>query len=84
MDKTSVFEANHRFATERKEIVADYNSQVADLQAELSLKVRKLQKEKDRKLLDVSKRQDAFMEQYRQWKQEQYEKQRMNEQLNIN
>lgn len=84
MDKTSVFEANQRFAAERKEIVADYNSQVADLQAELSLKVRKLQKEKDRKLLDVSKRQDAFMEQYRQWKQEQKEKQRMNEQLNIN
>lgn len=82
MDNTSVFEANQRFATERKEIVADYNSHVADLKAELSIKVRKLQKEKDRKLLDVSKRQDTFMEQYRKWKQEQYEKQRMNEQLN--
>lgn len=71
MKNTSVFEANQRFAMERKEIVADYNSTVAELQQELSLKVGKLKNEKERKLLDVARRQDEFNEKYRQWKEEQ-------------
>ena len=71
MKNTSVQEANLRFSLERKEIRNDYNNQVRTLQAELSAKVQKLQYERDKKLLDVSKRQDEFDESFRQWKREQ-------------
>ncbi len=82
MDKTSVNEANTKFAQERREIANDYRNQVATLQAELSAKVKKLQYERDKKLLDLSKRQDKFHEEYRQWKREQWLKYHENEQLN--
>lgn len=83
MDKTSVYEANQRFAMERKEVVAEYNATVAELQHELSMKVRKLDREKEKKLLDISKRQDKFNDEYRQWKQEWLKQQQENEQSNI-
>lgn len=71
MKNTSIQEANTRFSLERKEIRDEYQSQVAILQAELSAKVRKLQHERDRKLLDVAKRQDEFNDNFHQWKLEQ-------------
>lgn len=83
MDKTSVYEANQRFAMERKEVVAEYNATVAELKHELSMKVRKLDREKEKKLLDISKRQDKFNDEYRQWKQEWLKQQQENEQSNI-
>lgn len=71
MKNTSVQEANLRFSLERKEIRNDYQAQVYALQAELHAKVQRLQYERDKKLLDVSKRQDEFDESFRQWKREQ-------------
>ena len=79
MKNTSVQEANLRFSLERKEIRNDYNAQVNALQAELHAKVQKLQYERDKKLLDVSKRQDEFDESFRQWKREQRMEQIRNE-----
>lgn len=78
-----MYEANQRFAMERKEVVAEYNATVAELQHELSMKVRKLDREKEKKLLDISKRQDKFNDEYRQWKQEWLKQQQENEQSNI-
>ena len=72
MKNTSVQEANLRFSLERKEIRKDYQAQVQALQAELHAKVQRLQYERDKKLLDVSKRQDEFEDNFRQWKHQQY------------
>lgn len=72
MKNTSVQEANLRFSLERKEIRNDYQAQVQALQAELHAKVQRLQYERDKKLLDVSRRQDEFEDNFRQWKRQQY------------
>lgn len=83
MDKTSLDEANLRFSLERKQIRNDYDAQERVLRAELNAKLQNLQYERDKKLLDVARRQDEFRNNYRQWKKEYYEKQYENEQSNI-
>lgn len=72
MKNTSVQEANLRFSLERKKIRNDYQAQVQALKAELHAKVQRLQYERDKKLLDVSRRQDEFEDNFRQWKRQQY------------
>ena len=83
MDKTSLDEANLRFSLERKEIKNDYNAQERVLRAELNAKLQNLQYERDKKPLDVARRQDEFRVNYIQWKKEYIEKQNENKQSNI-
>jgi hypothetical protein len=80
MDKTSLDEANLRFSLERKQIKSDYEAQERVLRAELNAKLQNLQYERDKKLLDVARRQDEFRINYLQWKKEFYEKQNENTQ----
>lgn len=71
MDKTSLDEANLRFSLERKQIKSDYEAQERFLRAELNAKLQNLQYERNKKLLDVARRQDEFRINYLQWKKEQ-------------
>lgn len=80
MNKTSLDEANLRFSLERKRIKSDYEAQERVLRAELNAKLQNLQYERDKKLLDVARRQDEFRINYLQWKKEFYEKQNENTQ----
>ena len=50
---------------------SDYEAQERFLRAELNAKLQNLQYERNKKLLDVARRQDEFRINYLQWKKEQ-------------
>lgn len=62
-------EKQREFAEERRRARHEYDDEVTALQAELKAKIIKLQSVRNRKLDDIARREDKFIRDYREWKQ---------------
>ena len=62
-------EKQREFSQERRKVKQEYNEEVRILEAELHTKIIKLQSVRDRKLDEICHRENKFIREYREWKQ---------------
>lgn len=69
MEKFNYNEQQRAFNRERKAAKQEYCDAMDELRAELKAKELKLRNIKERKLLDIDQREDNYIRDYREWKQ---------------